>query len=72
MASWLAGWHGTPLPEWMGSWWMIGIVAAAVSAVAWWSYRSIRRWRQGPPGRDDAALKAEEDLRWLTYRNMPG
>ena len=70
--AWLAGWMGTPLPEWTGSWWAVVIIVAVVASVAWWLFRSLRRWRQGPPGRDDAATQAENELRWLTYRNLPG
>jgi hypothetical protein len=60
----LAGWQGTPLPEWVGSWWAFGAIVAIVGAVAWWLFRSLRRWKQ-PPRRPDAMLD------WMTYRNLP-
>ena len=46
----LAGWKGTPIPEWFGSWWGFAIVVGTVCVVAWWLFRSLRRWQQLPPG----------------------
>lgn len=68
----LAGWRGTPVPEWFGSWWGVAISAAAIALAAGWLFRSLRRWRQPPPGEDEDAEHAENVLRWITHRNLPG
>jgi hypothetical protein len=68
----VAGWRGTPLPEWFGSWWTFAAIVAIVAAGAWLLFRSLRRWKQPPPGSDPSSVQADQDLKWITYRNMPG
>ncbi len=67
-----AGWFGTPFPEWFGSWWTVVAIAVVIALGTWLLFRSLRRWRQPPRNRDPGSEQAEDELRWLTYRNLPG
>lgn len=55
----------------MAEWIVFGAIALVAIAGTLYLSRSLRRWRQPPPGRDETAESAENRLRWLTYRNLP-
>ena len=53
--------------ESMLGWAFIGVVAVAI-VVGWLLLaRSLRRWRQPPPGRGPDAERARSALDWLTF-----
>jgi hypothetical protein len=55
----------------VGGWIGFGavVVVAGIGLLA--LFRSLRKWKQ-PPATSHAAKVAEDDLFWMTHRNMPG